>query len=349
MSRVVLGISGGFDSAVSAWMLQRDGHDVVAVTLLFSDVPADTAKYQMARDVCAKLGLEHHELDVRADYSREVMERFAALATQGLAPDPFVFQNQLVLRELFAARERYGCDLVATGHYAAIESDQDAFGALPLQLVMPRDTFHDQTYYLYGLSQQDLALMTFPLWNTPKPVARMQAMRAGLMLAQFEEEERVGFLKDASEQEWLEASAGLAAQEGPILHVTTRQQLGVHQGLHRNRIGSALTGVSGPGGEQMHVVALDTVSNAVLAGPKPLTGAEQLLVRDANWVSVEAPEQKRSCKARLAQGRKPVPVQVVPTQQGVVVTFNEAVYGLASQSPVVFYSDRLVLGGGMAV
>ena len=105
-------------------------------------------------------------------------------------------------------------------------------------------------------------------------------------------------------------------------------------------------GVTGADGEELFVIAADQAANQLLVGPKALAGTEQCLVRDVNWVSIEAPDGKRSCKARFFYDMLPVPVQLVPTPGGLVVTFNERVYGLQPGEPIVFYSDKLVLGGG---
>lgn len=330
-------------------MLKRGGHDVVAITLLFSDAEHDRAKCELAREVCSKLGLEQHVVDARDLYRSEVLDRFVQAYEQGLTPDPFVLQTERVLLpQLRAAAEEHGCDKIATGHYASITNEPDAPGILPLQLAIPLDKTHDETYYLRTLTQDDLATFVFPLWDTSKPVTHVHAMRAGLMVPEFASEQRVGFLEGFDRFDWLETQGGLKAAVGDVVHVTTQAVLGEHRGLHRHDLGSKVECTTASG-EDLHVVAKDVVGNRLLVGPKALVGSEQCMVRDVSWISIEAPEQKRSCKARFAQGRKPVPVQLMPTKQGLLCTFNERVQGVMPGEPIVFYSDKLVLGGGVVV
>lgn len=350
MSKVLLGTSGGVDSSVSAWMLQRDGHELVAVTLRLHESPSERERYARAADVCARLGIEHHEVDGRELYDREVLLPFVEAHEHGLSPNPNARAMRAVVYPLLERlAEKHGCDHVALGSYAAVEQGQDAPNMLPHQLVVPLDKHRDETYYFHWLSQEQLARTLFPLWDTPEPNVRLTAMRAGLMLPELEEGLQLRFLGGAERTAWLEREGGLRSVQGDAVHISTQEVVGTHQGLHRHAVGTRFSGGGATDGEELYVVAADTAGNRLLVGPKALAGTEQCMVRDVNWVSIEVPEQKRSCKARFAWGMKPVPVQVVPTAQGVVVTFNERVWGVQSGEPIVFYSDKLVLGGGIVV
>ena len=351
MARFLVGTTGGVDSSVAAWMLQRGGHEIVGVTLLFYACANEARRVERAAALCEMLGVEHHVVDARADFARLVLEPYLEAWKQGRVPDlsSLATCGLLVPRLLELAGE-LGCDKAATGHYARIaRADAVPAGAPALQLESPRDRFHDETYYLHRLEQGQMAGLEFPLAEMAKPVARREAMRAGLMpLAPLLDDRAPFFLDGGDAASWVEAAQGLADGEGPVVDLGRGgREVARHAGLFRYAIGQRCPEFSGENGQPLYVVAKDMVRGVLYVGPALYAGSERCLVADVRWTSVRPPAGKRSCRVKVDFTRNAFPAQIVVLDGGdVLVSFNEAVRGVECGADCVFYSDSLVLGGG---
>lgn len=355
-------MSGGIDSCVAAWLLKRDGYDAVGVTLRFHESPSRDAAVKRAQECAEKLGMEHHVVDMRDEFIRVVKEPIARSFAEGYAPNPCsLCTRELKIDALFEQAQRFGCDTVATGHYARITQDTEGFQLLPYQLRKPLDKSKDQTYLLYGLTQEQLASMMFPLAELHKGLVRKLAMQAGLMrVAPVNDGQGEPCFFDGEEAAlWLEGEGGLAPDHGEIVYVHGNEVLGEYDGQYRFGPDQALgryavqAEATADGdqddseGEELFAVYKDVHQHRVYAGTRAIAGTELCLLRDVHWTSIEAPEEKRSCRVRVAYGRKPLPAQVVVKEEGVVVAFSERVGGVGAGQSLVMYSDDLVLGGGI--
>ena len=350
MSKVLLGMSGGIDSSVSAWMLQRGGHEIVGVTLLFHERPAEMEKQAEAARICEMLGIEHHVVDAREAFKAQVKDFYASEYAAGRTPNPCsVCTAELKMPLLFEAADKYGCEKVATGHYAKVTQESYGVGLLPYQLCMSSDRHHEQTYLLFRLTQEQLSRMMFPLAQTPQPEVRRLSMQLGIArLAPLRPNFEICFLENMDHLSWLAEEGGVPNNPGEVVHVMHNTVLGEHDGLHTFDVGDGVGGLTDDGSE-LCVVAKDTATNRLLVGPESMALAETCLVKDVHWTSIEPITEKRSCKVRLNVGMKPIPCQLVPLKQGLLVSFNDSVRGLLSGQSAVFYSDTLVLGGGTIV
>ena len=354
MTRFLVGTTGGVDSSVAAWMLQRDGHELVGATLLFYACAREAERVERAAALCARLGVEHHVVDARAEFRRIVLEPFLKAWRVGQTPNAFSFATcALLVPRLLDLAGKLGCEKVATGHYARIEhAGASPARPLGLQLASPQDSFHDETYYLYRLTQGQMAHLDFPLSGTPKPVARRQAMRAGLMsLAPLLDDYAPFFLDGRDAASWAAEQLGDAGGEGPVVDLGRgEREVGRHEGLFRYALGQRCPEFSDGGGQVLYVVAKDMERKVLYVGPALYAGSERCLVTDVHWTSVEPPAKKRSCKAKVDFTRNAFPAQIVVLDGGdVLVSFNEAVRGVECGGDCVFYSDSLVLGGGRIV
>lgn len=350
MSKVLLGMSGGIDSSVSAWMLQRGGHEVVGVTLLFHERPAEMEKQAEAVRICEMLGIEHHVVDAREAFKTQVKDFFASEYAAGRTPNPCsVCTAQLKIPLLFEAADKYGCEMVATGHYANVTQDDFGIGLLPYQLRTSYDRHHEETYLLYSLTQEQLAHMIFPLADTPQPEVRRLSMQLGIArLAPLRPNFEICFLDDMDYLGWLAGEGGVQNNPGEVVHVMHNTVLGEHDGLHTFDVGDGVGGLTDDDSE-LYVVAKDTIDNKLLVGPESMALVETCLVKDVHWTSIEPITEKRSCRVRLRVDQKPIPCQLVPVKAGVLISFNDSVRGLLTGQSAVFYSDTLVLGGGTIV
>lgn len=342
-SKVLLGMTGGVDSSTSAWLLKRDGHQVVGVTLLFHDSKTTDDKLAQAKRVVEKLEIEHHVVDMREQFASQVVTPYVQDIARGVAVTPCLrCTADLKIPLLFEQADAHGCDMVATGHYANVTSDEFGVGLLDWQLRSPLDRSKDQTYLLYRLTQEQLSRMLFPLNDTTKGVVRRMAMQAGLQrLSPLHDGQGTPcFFNGKTPLAWLDEDGRLASSTGAIVDIMSRQEIGKHQGLNRYGIGDRVEG-------DRYVISKDPETNELLVGPLNLATTELVVLEDVHWTSIEPPQRRRSCKARIAYDATPVPAHILCTDTGVVVTFTKPVRGIYPGLPVVLYSDDLVLGGGI--
>lgn len=365
MSKILLGMSGGIDSCVAAWILKRDACDVVGVTLRFHESPLRDAAVSRAQECAQKLGIEHHVVDMRSEFARTVKEPTARMFAEGLTPYPCsICSRELKMDALFAQMRAFSCDLVATGHYARVTQDTDGYQLLPYQLRKPLDVSKDQSYLLYALSQEQLAHLLLPLATIHKGVVRRMAMQAGLMrVAPVNDGQgEPCFFDERGNVAWLEGEGGLEPDVGELAYLGDGSVIGSYEGQYRyapdQALGRFTVQAAASGGEskeapaaledeELFAVFKDVAHHRVYAGTRAVAGTEMCLLRDVRWTSIEPPEKKRSCRVRIAYDRKPIPAQVVPNDDGLVVAFAERVGGIGAGQALVMYSDDLVLGGGV--
>lgn len=359
-------MSGGIDSSVAAWILKRDAHEVVGVTLRFHDSPQRAAAIERAQSCAAMLGIEHVVVDMREQFAHAVKEEASRQFAQGLFPNPCtICTRELKMDALFEQADALGCEQVATGHYARITNDTAGFQLLPYQLRKPLDKSKDQTFLLYTLSQEQLARLVFPLEDLHKGVVRRMAMRAGLMrIAPVNDGQgEPCFYDDEGFVAWLEGEGGLQRDTGDIVYLGDNSVIDSYEGQYRYApdeslghytVAHEVTGEEGDAAqtpvmedEELFAVYKDVSAHRVYAATRAVAGAEMCLLRDVHWTSIEPPESKRSCRVRIAYDRKPLPAQVICKEEGVVVAFSERVGGIRAGQPIVLYSDDLVLGGGI--
>lgn len=365
MSKILLGMSGGIDSSVAAWILKRDAHEVVGVTLRFHDSPQRAAAIERAQGCAQKLGIEHHVIDMRDEFARVVKDYTTREFEQGRFPNPCtVCTRELKMNALFEQAAAFGCEQVATGHYARITQDEAGFQLLSYQLRKPLDVFKDQTFLLYTLTQDQLARLVFPLADLHKGVVRRMAMQAGLMrIAPVNDGQgEPCFYDDEGFVAWLEGEGGLERDAGDIVYLGDNSIIDSYEGQCRfapdqslgrytitHEVNEEDDASSAPimEEEELFAVYKDVTSHRVYAATRAVAGTEMCLLRDVCWTSIEPPQGKRSCRVRIAYDRKPVPAHVICNDEGAVVAFSERVGGVRPGQPLVLYSDDLVLGGGI--
>lgn len=370
MAKVLLGMSGGVDSAMAAWLLKNDGHEVVGVTLRFHDSPLRAQAIMRAQHTAEQLGIEHHVVDMHEQFTSMVKDETARRFSQGYFYYPCVAcTSELKIPALFEQADMYGCEKVATGHYAQVTNDTNGFQLLPYQLRVPLDKHKEQTFLLYTLTQEQMARLMFPLFDLVKGETRRDAMRYGLTtLAEVDDGQgepcfydRLGYVR------WLETSAGFKPDSGDIVYLVDQHKIGSYTGQYRYEQDDSLGVfpieglkpldeddpdselVSYVHDEELFIIHKDLAAKRFLAGTRALAGSEMVQVRDVHWTSIEVPTEKRSCRVRIAYGKKALPAQVFVREGRTFVAFNGRVLGVRPGQPIVFYSDSLVLGGGIAV
>lgn len=346
-------MSGGIDSSVAAWSLKHDSHDIVGVTLRFHRSPARDAAVENAIRIAGLLGIEHHVIDLEDEFEEKVMKRTQELLELGLFPNPCsICSSELKIDALFEQADAFGCEKVATGHYAKTAHDSVGFELLPYQLMKPADKAKDQTYLLYTLTQEQLSRLVFPLDDMNKGEVRRLAMRAGLVrLAPVDDGQgEPCFYEKRTPGGWLQEDRGVDIEPAQIVYTPSGAHIGEVACPHDLSPDEPLgEHVVEDGGEPIELFAVfkDLGGNKVYACPRANAGAESCFIRDVHWTSIKPPATKRSCRVRFRYGSKPVPAHILCQDEGVVVSFNERVGGIGAGQAMVFYSDDLVLGGGI--
>lgn len=340
MKTIWLGMSGGVDSSAAAWLLKQQGYTVVGITLrLHGQADRDCAD---ARRVCDKLGMEHRILDGRERFRDIVVSRFIADYYAGRTPNPCVVCNRRIkFGWMLDEALRNGADGIATGHYANAAFDP-ASGRWQLRC---SHSGKDQSYMLYGLSQEQLAHTLFPLQDREKEEVRRLAKEAGLSVADKGDSMEICFVPGDDYIAFLEAEAGQPMRPGNFVDENGRV-LGRHAGLPRYTVGQR-KGLGISFGRPMYVVALDASRNEVVLGEEGRQMASVLYADEVNFLSVERPRAAIAVQAKIRYQAPPAQAVLTPLDDGRVrVDFARPQRSITPGQAVVFYDGDLVLGGG---
>ena len=362
-TRVVVAMSGGVDSSVVAALLQRDGYDVVGITLQLYDHGAATHRkgsccagqdIHDARTVADRLGIPHYVLDYESRFREKVMDRFAASYMAGETPIPCVACNQHIkFADLFDTARDLGADVLATGHY--ISSRPDGHGRRALYRAADAD--RDQSYFLFATTRDQLDMLRFPLGDLAKPAVRELAREFGLLVADKPDSQDICFVPSGKYTDVIERLRPTAADPGDIVHVDGRV-LGQHSGVIHYTIGQrrglGLSNIQAGGGEPLYVVKIDALRRQVLVGPRQNLSTGSVLLREVNWIGdgdfADAPAEGLEIAVRMRSTRPPAPAILHRAPDGARVELLTDELGVSPGQACVFYEsthpEARVLGGG---
>ncbi|MGK7938982.1 MAG: tRNA 2-thiouridine(34) synthase MnmA [Crocosphaera sp.] len=346
MDKVVVGLSGGVDSSVAAASLQRQGYEVIGLTLWLMKGKGQCCSEGMvdAAFICEQLGVPHHIVDTRDLFQANIVDYLISGYESGVTPLPCSQCNRAVKfgPMLSYAKQELNCDRIATGHYARIRYDESVGR---YQLLRAVDRNKDQSYFLYDLSQDILGGTIFPLGEQTKEETRRIAEKFDLKTAHKPESQDLCLI---------EAHGSMSAfidqyikpREGEIVDLEGKV-LGTHQGIHHYTIGQRRgLGIAAP--EPLYVVKLDAVMNRVIVGNRADGGRSDCLVGRLNWISVAEPTTPIMAEVQVRYRSKAVPVTVIPIEDHQVkLVFNEPQFGITPGQAAVLYDGEIVLGGGI--
>ena len=351
---IIVGLSGGVDSSVSALLLQQAGHELQA--LFMKNWEEDdsaghcsaTVDYNDASVICSQLGILLHTRNFSAEYWDNVFSLCLDEYRAGRTPNPDVLCNKEIKFKTFLEHALdLGADKIATGHYARTKFKNGYY-----QLLRSVDKDKDQTYFLYTLNQEQLAKSIFPIGSLHKPTIRQMAQQHGLITYDKKDSTGICFIGERKFKEFL--SRFLPAQPGEIL-TSEGKLLGSHEGLMYytlgQRKGLAIGGQKSSSGEPWYVVGKDLDSNTLIIAQghdHPLLYSNKLIASHMHWIAGSAPPRPFSCSAKTRYRQ--------PDQLCTITQIDEDLYHVDFEQPqravtpgqsVVFYQGEECLGGGI--
>jgi tRNA-uridine 2-sulfurtransferase len=350
MARVIVGMSGGVDSSVTAALLKQAGHDVIGVTL---NVWPDSLPEQQREDACCALGavedarrvadrldIPYYVLNFREVFEEQVIKDFVRTYASGRTPNPCIRCNQFIKFDALLVKARQlGAEYVATGHYARIEHGQ------PNRLRKAVDLTKDQSYVLYVMTQPRLGSALMPLGEmASKSDTRRLAAELNLPVANKPESQDICFVPFKRYGEFIELYAPEVLQPGPIVD-QQGQQVGEHRGVALHTIGQR-RGLGVATGQPVFVTELLPETNTVVVGPPEALLSRTCWLDEVNWIEGDPPAEPRHAMARPRYRAAEVPCNVVATPEGLEVIFDEPQRAITPGQAVVLYDREYVLGGG---
>jgi tRNA-specific 2-thiouridylase len=352
--RIVVAMSGGVDSSVAAALLARDGHEVIGLSMQLYDHSGSHADGEVrfgscctiddlhdARRVAGHLGIPHYIVNFERQFDDTVVANFVREYAAGRTPIPCVHCNgDLKFATLAARAEGLGAELVATGHYARVIRDEGGRSLLMRGL----DGAKDQSYFLFTLTQAQLAHALFPIGALDKAAVRTLARELGLAVSDKPDSHEICFVADGDHADFLEQH-GVAKASGAIRDVAGRV-VGSHDGVHRFTVGQRKgLGLSSP--VRLYVVGIDAEQGAVTVGPREALERRELTASGVNWISGVPPASGTRATAQIRYRHRDAPVSITPVEGGRVhASFDDPQYAVAPGQAVVFYDGDVVLGGG---
>jgi tRNA-specific 2-thiouridylase len=348
--RIVVAMSGGVDSSVAAALLAEQGHDVIGLSMQLYAQGGTAGHFGScctlddlndARRVASLVGFPHYILNFERQFQDTVISNFVNEYATGRTPLPCAHCNSdLKFSTLLARAQGLGAATVATGHYARVERAGDRW---LLKRSVDRDK--DQSYFLFPLTQAQLAAAMFPVGSLTKSDVRREAHRLALAVAEKPDSQEICFVPDGDYSSFVARSAPHVARSGAIV-AESGERLGTHGGVHRFTIGQRKgLGISAPA--PMYVLRINADSGDVTVGPRSSLERTTLTASATNWIAVEAPRTWMPVTAQIRHRHAPAAARVRALGAAKSeLEFDAPQSAITPGQAVVFYQDDVVVGGG---
>jgi tRNA-specific 2-thiouridylase len=361
---IAVAMSGGVDSSTVAAMLRAEGHNVIGLTMQLWNQRRLAGREGMpeqvtgrccslddvydARRVAETIGIPYYVVNHEERFERDVVRPFVEQYLSGRTPIPCsLCNNHLKFDQLITVAQQIGAEQVATGHYARVEFDEQCGRWL---LKRPRDRSKDQTYFLFGLTQEQLSRTLFPLGGMTKPEVRELARQHGLALAEKPDSQEICFVPGGDYKKFLDA---YLAEQGEALPdtagelvTTDGRAIGEHDGIHNFTVGQR-KGLGVATGSPLYVLEIKGDARQVVVGAQQELYSRSLRTRRVNLISVAELEGPMPVTVKIRHRHEPAPAVIEPTDPDeITVKFDQPQRAITPGQAAVFYDDDVVVGGG---
>jgi tRNA-uridine 2-sulfurtransferase len=340
---IAVAMSGGVDSSAAAALLKEQGEEIVGLSMqLWREDGRCCSLDDLwdARRVAAHLGVPFYVLNLEKDFESTVVAPFVQSYIAGETPSPCIQCNNYVkFHHLVEKAAGIGAERVATGHYARVTYDERRGRWI---LLRGKDRSKDQSYFLFGLTQQQLSKTVFPLGELTKPEVREIARRAGLLTSEKAESQEICFVQGRSYADFVEAYAGTSANKPGNIVTENGNIVGTHTGIHRYTVGQRKGLVAA--GRPQYVVAIQPEFNQIVIGDDPQR--RHFTVRDHNWIAIDQLTEPIRCDVQIRNRFEPKPATVFDDNGTITVEFDSPQRAITPGQAAVFYWDDVVIGGG---
>lgn len=349
--RIVVAMSGGVDSSVAAALLAEAGHEVIGISMHLYDQREGQTSFGRcctlddlndARRVASVLNIPHYILNFERQFEDQVISNFVREYAAGRTPLPCAHCNSdLKFATLLDRAQGFGAEIVATGHYARVERDDRG----TYRLERSQDPAKDQTYFLFSLTQHQLARAAFPLGTLHKEAVRKHARALGLPVADKPDSQEICFVPSGDYAEFLEARVPDLHRGGAIMSIEGRV-IGRHDGVHRFTVGQR-KGLGVSSSSPLYVLRMNAVDQTVTVGPRSALDCRTLTASGVNWIAGAPPGSSVRAVVQIRHRHQPAPATVAPVETNrVSVEFDDPQVAVTPGQAVVFYQQETVLGGG---
>ena len=347
--KVLIGMSGGVDSAVAAALLKHQGYEVTGVTLKLWDGNSDSGCCSLsdtedARTVAQRLDIPFYVLNFKDMFRETVVDPFVRSYLKGETPNPCLACNESIkFSGMLAKAKAIGMDFIATGHYARLRQDPATGRRM---LLKAADSRKDQSYVLYSLSQEQLAATLFPLGGMEKPDVRKLAQELGFSVSNKPDSQDICFVGEGHYAEFIREYAGVEPAPGDFIDSEGRI-LGRHRGLIHYTVGQRKH-LGASFGKRMVIIAKSARENTITVGEEQEAQGMKAWVRETNWIRWEIPPKEFRAKVRTRYHGQEAEATVETFPDGKVhVLFDKPQRAMAPGQAAVFYEGDIVLGGGI--